>query len=178
MEKGTSGKVSNFQCSLCPSRFNRKSSLTRHIQCHVKEQILECNQCAYATGDRSDLARHVKAVHEELTPFKCTFPGCSYKSAKGLNLQRHRPTHETHPSVRRPFPCTFEGCDYRATQKHNLGRHIQSRHNDNRAKSFVCSLCSAAFYDQGNLQATTYARGGLWGLKPPLWAEIPMKNRH
>ena len=151
MESRTSGKRRDFKCTLCPSLFNRKSNLPRHIQCHVKQKGFECNQCTYKTGDSSNLARHVKAVHERLTPFQCSFPGCNYKASQNGDLQKHRRTHETDQSLRRPFPCTFEGCDYSATQKGTLERHIQRRHNGSCEKGFVCSMCSAAYDSQNDL---------------------------
>ena len=142
MANSTSGKGRDFKCTLCPSSFRRKDHLTRHIRSHVKEKVFECNQCTYKTGHSSHLGRHVKAVHERLTPFQCSFPGCNYKASRNGDLQKHRRTHETDPSVRRPFPCTFEGCDYSATQKVNLERHIQRRHNGSCEKSFVCFICA------------------------------------
>ena len=151
MANSTSGKGRDFKCTLCPSSFRRKGDLNRHIRSHTKEKGFECNQCTYKTGRSSDLSRHVKAVHEKLTPFQCSFPGCNYKASQRADFQRHRLTHETDPSVRRPFPCTSEGCDYSVTRKGSLESHIQRRHNSSREKSFVCSMCSAAFDTQSYL---------------------------
>ena len=153
MENSTSEKGRDFKCTLCPSSFRRKDVLTSHIRSHVREKGFECNQCTYKTGRSSSLGRHLKAVHERHTPFECSFPGCNYRAAHNQNLQRHCLTHVPDQSVRRPFQCTFEGCDYSATRKSHLGRHVQSRHNRNREKRFECSMCSAAFYSQRNLQA-------------------------
>ena len=152
MSEPKSERKRNFQCPLCPSSFYRKGDLTQHIRRHLKEKAFPCNQCSYSTWTSSNLCRHVKAVHEELAPFECSFSSCNYRTVHNGHLQRHHRTHSTDPLSKRPFPCDFDGCDYRATQKATLTRHIRSRHSENREKNFDCSLCPRRFYEKSDLQ--------------------------
>ena len=154
MEKPATRQRRNFHfCSLCPSSFPTKTNLARHIRGHIKEKIYGCDQCEHRTHDSSALAIHVKAIHEKLTPFRCSFPACNYSAAQRKDLPKHLRTHQTDPLLRRPFPCSFAGCDYRAARKSHLESHAQNRHNENRARDFVCAMCSAAFYDKLSLRA-------------------------
>ena len=152
MSEPKSERKRNFQCPLCPSSFYRKGDLTQHIRRHLKEKAFPCNQCSYSTWTSSNLCRHVKAVHEELAPFECSFSSCNYRTVHNGHLQRHHRTHSTDPLSKRPFPCDFDGCDYRATQKATLTRHIRRRHSENREKNFDCSLCPRRFYEKSDLQ--------------------------
>ena len=152
MSEPTHRRKRDFQCSFCQSSFYHKGHLNTHTKRHLKEKALTCDQCSYATCDSSDLARHVKTVHQKLTPFKCSFSGCNYSTARSGNLKRHHLTHGADPLSRRQLLCDFDGCDYRATQKATLTRHIRSRHNENHEKTFHCSLCPATFYEKVHLR--------------------------
>ena len=143
MSEPTHGRKRDFQCSFCPSSFYQKGHLNTQTKRHLKEKALTCDQCSYATCHSSDLGRHVKAVHQKLTPLKCSFSGCNFGTALSWHLKRHQRTHDVDPLSKRLFPCDFDGCDYRATQKANLTTHIRRCHNEKRDKTFGCSTVCA-----------------------------------
>ena len=74
--------------------------------------------CEYASSKRSDLAKHIKSVHEKKRDFECAW--CDYSASAKVNLAQHvRGVHEK----RREFKCTE--CDYAASQKWILAQHIR-----------------------------------------------------
>ena len=151
MEEPKSSTGRDLQCPLPPSSFHHERDLDVHS--HLRAKVHTRSQWSCATCDGSVLSRHVMAVHQKLTPFKCSFPSCSYPTAQRGNLRCHQRLHSTDPMTRRPFPCNFPGCDYRATLKFNLTAHIQSRHRGNRARTFGCSSCPAKFYYARHLRS-------------------------
>ena len=69
---------------------------------------------------KSAFANH-KRTHTGEKPFRCTYPGCDYSSAKKSNLNYHERTH----TGEKPFTCTYPGCDYSTASSSN---HINSHH--------------------------------------------------
>ncbi|XP_078433763.1 transcription factor IIIA [Wolffia australiana] len=71
------------QCSTCGSQQLRKN-FKRHVRIHDKESSGEKIKCPYPRClhtfvTKSNLVKHIKAVHLELRPFMCRFPGCGQR---------------------------------------------------------------------------------------------------
>ncbi|KAI3870288.1 hypothetical protein MKX03_029677 [Papaver bracteatum] len=75
----------HFLCEVCGTKKLRKN-MKRHMRGHENEgssERIKCSfkdcECTFAT--KSNLNQHVKAVHLELRPFACQFPGCGQRFA-------------------------------------------------------------------------------------------------
>ena len=90
-----------FECSICPSKFDQKGQLDRHISVvHEMKKPFECSLCPYKSGRKSDKNRHIAAVHEHKKPFKCSL--CPAKFAEKGSLNTHIAAVHEH---KKPFEC-------------------------------------------------------------------------
>ncbi|KAI5671781.1 hypothetical protein M9H77_12145 [Catharanthus roseus] len=72
-------------CEKCGTR-QLKKNIKRHLRMHeagVSSERIKCSYdgCPCTFSTMSNLNQHVKAVHLELKPFLCSFPGCGMKFA-------------------------------------------------------------------------------------------------
>lgn len=72
----------------------------------AKTTGVTCGQCGNGFVKKSNLARHIRTVHDGLRPFMCAEPGCGIRFAHKTHLVRHGKTHL--PKV--PYTCTVPGC--------------------------------------------------------------------
>ena len=151
MVKRRGGRGEGFPSS---SRLSRFSSIKKLKRCHhpgsARDKMYECNQCAYKARFIYALVGHLKTLHANWTPFRCSVSGCNRSYAQRGHLKRHFRTHAADPTVQRAFPCPFDGCGYRAARKSNLEAHMQNRHNENRPRNFDCPTCYRAFYTKSH----------------------------
>ncbi|MBA0596099.1 hypothetical protein Gorai_012936 [Gossypium raimondii] len=80
-----------INCQICGAK-QLKKNIKRHLRSHepggVESERIKCNfeGCLHTFSTKSNLRQHVKAVHEELKPFACSFFGCgmrfSYKHVR------------------------------------------------------------------------------------------------
>ncbi|EOY17266.1 hypothetical protein SCA6_009669 [Theobroma cacao] len=79
-----------ISCEICGTK-QLKKNIKRHLRSHepgdVSERIkCDFEGCCHTFSTKSNLRQHVKAVHEELKPFACSFSGCgmrfSYKHVR------------------------------------------------------------------------------------------------
>ncbi|AQK79153.1 Transcription factor IIIA [Zea mays] len=88
-------------CEQCGMSFKKQAHLKQHMQSHSLEVLIwllmlgflvYCSVNAQATSARlkSNLDKHVKAVHEQRRPFVCQFSGCG----KRFSYKHVRDNHE------------------------------------------------------------------------------------
>ncbi|XP_020268700.1 transcription factor IIIA-like isoform X2 [Asparagus officinalis] len=70
-------------CEICGTQ-QLKKNLKRHLRIHEgsgEAERIRCSfeGCQYTFSNRSNLNKHVKAVHDELRPFPCRISGCGQK---------------------------------------------------------------------------------------------------
>uniref|UniRef100_A0A1D1Z0F9 Transcription factor IIIA n=2 Tax=Anthurium amnicola TaxID=1678845 RepID=A0A1D1Z0F9_9ARAE len=73
----------HIQCPTCGTK-QLKKNLKRHLCIHEKEgctEKIKCSfrDCLHTFSNKSNLNKHVKAVHLELRPFTCRVSGCGQK---------------------------------------------------------------------------------------------------
>ena len=125
------------QCPECDHKTHSgKSDLMRHINAiHKGEKPLKCGQCDYATREKQSLKYHVKAVHDKNKDNHC--PHCGYKTALPQALQTH--IKRVHLKVR-DKKCP--NCDYASYSQEHLTNHIKNVHE--KLKDFICPQCFKA----------------------------------
>ena len=114
-------------------------------------KVFKCDCCPFRSNHSGVLKSHKLSFHSDLKPWKCTHPGCSYKSKLKGNLQKHVRLHEFNLLLRKPFACAFKDCDYRASLKFSLNSHVEARHRPRRTRDFHCTLCPLMFYKKCDL---------------------------
>ncbi|KAG5876656.1 hypothetical protein JTB14_029388 [Gonioctena quinquepunctata] len=85
----------DFACSHCPYKTNRRDSLVSHLLVHKNTEIkiYNCDFCSFQTKWRTSLAPHMLRHKKltELTMYKCN--DCPYQSKYKKHLRRHMKTH-------------------------------------------------------------------------------------
>ncbi|KAL4235434.1 hypothetical protein ACF0H5_007070 [Mactra antiquata] len=114
--RGKSNQSSSkpFKCDKCPSAFNQRIHLQKHMSKHTGIKPYKCGECNYATVERSHLKVHIR-IHTGEKPFKCTY--CEYATAQNSTLKIHLKRHHGG----KMFNC--QSCDKRFTQKEQLDVH-------------------------------------------------------
>ncbi|VVB00569.1 unnamed protein product [Arabis nemorensis] len=72
-------------CEICGSK-HLKKNIKRHLWTHAEDSSpgefkCEVEGCSSTFSKASNLQKHVKAVHEDICPFVCGFPGCGMRFA-------------------------------------------------------------------------------------------------
>ncbi|KAK8691859.1 hypothetical protein V6N13_075354 [Hibiscus sabdariffa] len=83
-----------INCQICGAK-QLKKNIKRHLQTHesggVASERIKCDfeGCLHTFSTKSNLRQHIKAVHEELRPYACSF-GCGMK----FSYKHVRDNHE------------------------------------------------------------------------------------
>ena len=163
-----------FQCSECDKAFSHKESLKRHKVLHG-DDMFQCDQCEFQTiwnislkshtmtmhSDKqykcdkdncdyigrlkSDLKRHMGAMHEGIT-YDCTQCPKTYKEKR--KLKEH--VQFVHQGVIQKC----DQCDYQSGRKLNLYRHVQIKHRGIKKPATIvqCEHCRKPFSGISNLK--------------------------
>ena len=105
-------------CELCQKKFDRKSTLNRHVLVHQDIKRFQCDKCDYNTVTKQNLGKHYNLFHTGVRPFECD--ECDYSTIDRVSLGRHKMLH----TGEKPFSCTQ--CNYKARQGVHLTRHMLS----------------------------------------------------
>uniref|UniRef100_A0A1J3DEJ6 Transcription factor IIIA n=1 Tax=Noccaea caerulescens TaxID=107243 RepID=A0A1J3DEJ6_NOCCA len=75
----------HINCDVCGSK-HLKKNIKRHLKTHEEDSSpgefkCEVEGCSSTFSKASNLQKHVKAVHEDIRPFVCGFPGCGMRFA-------------------------------------------------------------------------------------------------
>ena len=123
----------SYKCTQCDYKFGDKGNLKKHIKAvHDKIKDFDCKLCHAEFGRKSHLDRHIKTVHNKIKDFDCKL--CDYKCGFKDALDRHIKT--VHEGLK-PHECKL--CDYKCGQKSNLDRHIETVHEG--LKPHECTQC-------------------------------------
>ena len=95
-----------------------------------------CQKCSYSAGDSSNLAKHVRAVHDNDKKYAC--PECEYRSADKSCLNQHvRSVH------RRERPHKCDQCYHAAKTYQYLTAHVRAIHAKDRR--FRCDVVGCGY---------------------------------
>lgn len=87
-------------CTMCHKRFDRPSTLRKHLLVHTGEKAFVCDTCGRRFGVASNLNRHVKRCI--LKPVNS--PSTSHKSTSSGSPPANSPTTSSSPSTSTPNP--------------------------------------------------------------------------
>lgn len=110
-----------FKCAHpgCDFRTVWKINLTKHQNIpHIKCTYLGCGMTLLQSKLKTHLNIHLKREHDK-KPFKCTHPGCDFRTAWENNLIKH----QKRPHIK----CTYPGCGMTLLQS-QLSTHLKQEH--------------------------------------------------
>ena len=102
-----------------------------------------CEKCKKNFSTQGNLQTHIKNIHENNRPFKCTFPNCTKAYVCLGKLYVHERTH----TGLKPFVCQI--CQKSFNEKGNLKSHLKF-HSE--IRPFKCSLCDKRYKTNGHLK--------------------------
>ena len=90
--KDVSGETKLFQCKYgggCHKITANLSKFMDHMRSHTKERPFECHfdGCTKSFSQKTNVKQHIKEVHENVKPFKCTY--CDKAFSKKFNCKSH-----------------------------------------------------------------------------------------
>lgn len=127
----------NYACHLCSKRFFLKYEVQRHMVKHDEGRPFQCVHCEKRFKTKSNLASHIKSVHNraEIKSFPCSLCSCSYFHKRHLDYHMRKHTNE------RRYECKI--CLQTFLYSDALKWHQIRSHNDK--APFNCSLCTRVF---------------------------------
>jgi len=76
--------------------------------------------CLYVHEHKANVQQHVKEVHDNVRPYKCTICGHAFK--RSSHLRTHMITHEE----REVFQCTHMACFFKTYHQHKFDEHVKT----------------------------------------------------
>ncbi|XP_046463328.1 uncharacterized protein LOC124209404 isoform X7 [Daphnia pulex] len=156
--------LKRFQCSKCPSSFEKKEQFKVHSNLHGSKQRYRCDRCDYAVKYYTNFLQHMKR-HDESE----TAAGGETTADEAMDVETHElpptttvPTIQLpeqplstadrqhiwlqdklrsvqHQSVQQPFSCQY--CPYRCGNQEDLISHIDHHAANGATGSFRCNFC-------------------------------------
>ena len=147
------------------SKTNNYTFSSKTNETNDSENKLLCKKCNKLFSTLGNLNIHVKTIHDNKLPFKCTFPNCQKEyrrkselieherihfgikpfvcdiCKKSFNIKSNLNSHFKYHSEIRPFKCSF--CDKKFKINKDLKDHIKNYHF--KIKKYVCNLCGKWF---------------------------------
>ena len=115
-------KTCTLTCADCGQVFKKRASHAKHLDTSsCQTHKLPCQICQVKFKAEFQLANHMRDVHEDKTPWKCS--QCPMEFHRQDVFQRH--TNEKHKGLKRkevPAECKCP-CGYVPTRKLNWDRH-------------------------------------------------------
>ncbi|XP_023314530.1 zinc finger protein 888-like [Trichogramma pretiosum] len=140
----THKSIRSFDCEICHKSFGQKSNLQRHINAiHNRNKPFECDICHKSFGLKHHLKYHINGVHNRSKPFECEVCHKSF----GCKSNRNKHINAVH-NHDKPFECDI--CHKSFNRKYDLKNHVKAIHD--RSKPFQCEFCRKSFGYQSILK--------------------------
>ncbi|XP_044727520.1 zinc finger protein 569-like [Chrysoperla carnea] len=141
----------DLKCDICGKQFRHNITLRSHLAHHKREEIEgkpECDICHKTFYCKAGLDRHIKNMHQNTRPIKCTLCPKSFHDIYILKV--HMVTH----TGERRYKCDVEGCSRTYTQRTPLVQHKLKYHSNNESEitKFKCKICSKRFKYKRNME--------------------------
>ena len=141
-------KVHDLQCEIftgfgvnaCQEFAQNK---VEHIIEAVQTKDNSCPLCHKSLKDGLAVKSHLRAKHQQATPFKCEI--CDKFLADSQLLKSHLKTH----SDANKFKCTHPGCDKGYPTKGRLNSHLKTHNPDTHSN---CKYCGKVIKEKKNLK--------------------------
>ena len=141
-------KELEYKCHVCGKCYVSKSVLGSHMKTHdetFKIPRYNCEHCDKKFNHPSNLKRHVRTAHFELSDKKTYECGECGKSFKDPSARRNH--IKVHLAVK-PYPCSV--CDKSFGTRTQMESHVRTHTGE---KPFVCNLCGRSFVTNGQLKS-------------------------
>jgi len=141
-------KELEFRCEICGKYYVSRSVLGNHLKTHDSSHKIprfNCNHCEKKFTHPSNLKRHIRTAHFELSDKKTYVCQECGKSFRDPSARKHH--LKTHLEVR-PFPCSM--CPKSFGSKSQIENHIRIHTGE---KPFLCNICGRCFVTKGQLKS-------------------------
>ena len=113
----------SIKCILCNLSYGQKSDLNKHIrEVHEKKNYFQCPQCSKRYATRYERKKHTELIHEKGKSFKCS--KCKMAFGREKDMKKH--ITEVHEE-KKPFQCPM--CEVYFIQKGSVKKHIKTVHS-------------------------------------------------
>lgn len=94
LKEHTQSSHQHIVCEICGTK-QRKKNMKRHLRMHETQpssKRISCDfeDCDHTFATRSNLKQHIKASHQSIKPFVCSFSGCGMR----FSFKHVRDNHE------------------------------------------------------------------------------------
>ncbi|XP_050092972.1 zinc finger protein 211-like isoform X15 [Anopheles aquasalis] len=140
IKRNKSGKNRKRLCGICGALVY---NLISHTRSHTKENLLQCPQCPVQMANRTNLVRHVQAVHEKIIVKYCEPCG------KGFTTDNTYKSHmRAHHNIGEMYQC--EICLKMFKHPSNRREHIKLIHIGE--TNYECQICQKKFKNKTKLK--------------------------
>ena len=165
-EEITSTSNATFKCQECSKQFSHYTSLKRHMNTHINQQVHECVTCLHKFTRKDSLLKHInsgtcKSLEDRKENLACSI--CKKVFSRSYNLKRH--VMDVHNKDRVKYTCNVDGCQmvYSREDKYRLHQlthsgvdKVQVRGRKSSGRRFVPKRSSAdlrhsKYYDNQDL---------------------------
>ncbi|TMW55575.1 hypothetical protein Poli38472_010457 [Pythium oligandrum] len=116
------------QCASCEKAFKRLNDLQDHENTHTGAKPHECPRegCNSAFANRSNLKKHVTAIHQKEKPYQCPYDNCKKRFKHRNSLREHENWHMGIRS-RKCDSCSEDFFYSKCLYRHKRAKHLSKQ---------------------------------------------------